>query len=571
MKRKAIVAVLTAILPAAAPAQLSTPDASRRGPTITIDGANIIEPRTMAVAGFKREETSILPEIKTVRVGETGFDLVCTYRNTKTSPQPLARLTIGALALGPEVQYLNVHRGSTIIDTTHKNYISQAWRYPSEAFSPVSVLMNKEVAVGVSLLYPVTEYKHDVLVGVNRAGGVFHGPAGAEGWTVSFDLSQPPYNNPNTALPYPASLKPGEERTYTVAVRTMKRTKLPRSVTDQQDWLETLLPYREHFQKQFGPVSYTRNPDAVLACEVANVSAIRSDNPRGFLGDKSTRPDLNGFGSFINYIRAKEGFRRVMLWAPSGLYDKHREHNYPTQFTAGWDDVPLLRTTSQHLNTLPRTGTQLGLWWGRFTQHADTWNPETLEPLDIENREHLRSITKQLALAHKAGSTLIGLDGLNHWLVPVWDQIRLIRAMRRIYPSITFVAEPMCADFIQVDAPGFMIAYQARKDARSDRDFHKLKTPHYLADFLIPGHETWGYFRYSEIQRVRPGNISAARVQSDADALAKLGYVPVIVSTVPLSDPSRAVAATTWLTTVPKHLQQKPDQNSDQSVIRESR
>ena len=80
MKRKAIVAVLTAILPAAALAQLSTPDASRRGPTITIDGANIIEPRTMAVAGFKREETSILPEIKTVRVGETGFDLVCTYR-----------------------------------------------------------------------------------------------------------------------------------------------------------------------------------------------------------------------------------------------------------------------------------------------------------------------------------------------------------------------------------------------------------------------------------------------------------------------------------------------------------
>ena len=162
-------------------------------------------------------------------------------------------------------------------------------------------------------------------------------------------------------------------------------------------------------------------------------------------------------------------------------------------------------------------------------------------------------------MAHRAGATLIGLDGLNHWLVPAWDQRRLIRAMRRVYPSITFVAEPMCADFIQVDAPGFMIAYTANKNARNDRDFHKLTTPHYLADFLLPGHESWAYFRYSEIQRIRPGNISAARVQSDASALAKLGYVPVIVSTVSLTDPDRARAAETWKTTVPEHLRQKPE------------
>ncbi|MFI4893795.1 MAG: hypothetical protein ACIAQ0_10235 [Phycisphaerales bacterium JB058] len=560
MKRIAIVAALALLMPCAAGAQLSTSDASRRGPTITLDGKTVIEPRTMAIAGVKREETSILPEIETVRVGDTGYDLVCVYRNTKSTPQPLARLTIGALTLGPEVQYLNVHRGSTIVDITHKSFTPQAWRYPSEAFSPATVLMNKEVAVGVSLLYPVTEYRHDVLVGVSNAGGVFRGPDGAEGWTVSFDLSQPPYNNPNTALAYPAKLKPGEERTYTVAVRTMKRTRLPRSVTDQQDWLETLLPYREYFQKQFGGVTYKRNPDAVLACEVANVSAMRTDNPRGFLGDKATRPDLNGFGPFMNYIRAKEGFRRVMLWAPSGLYNKNREHNYPPQFTLGWDDIPLLRTTYRQLTRLPRTGIQLGLWWGRATQHASTWDPEKLEPLDLENRDHLRNITQQLSMADRAGSTLIGLDGLNHWLVPAWDQLRLIRAMRRVYPSMTFVAEPMCADFIQVDAPGFMIAYAAKKGARSDRDFHKLKTPHYLADFLMPGHESWAYFRYSEIQRVRPGNISSARVQSDASALAKLGFVPVIVSTVNLSDPDRARAARTWETTVPEHLRQQPEE-----------
>ena len=558
MKRKAILAVLAAVLPALARAQLSIPDASRRGPTIAIDGKNIIEPRTMAIAGATLKETAILPEIKTTRVGDMGYDLVCTYHNTKDIPQPLARLTIGALALGPEVQYLNVHRGSTLNQAKHSNYISQAWRYPSEAFSPVAVLMNKEVAVGVSLLYPVDEYKHDALIGVNKAGGVFRGPDGAEGWTVTFDLSQRPFSNASTSLAYPASLKPGERRTYTVAVRTMKRTKLPRSVTDEQDWLETLLPYREHFQKHFGPVSYTRNPGAVLACEVANASAMRSDNPRGFLGDKSTRPDLNGFGPLMNYIRSKEGFHRVMLWAPSGLYNKHPEHNYPPRFTLGWEDVPLLRTTSPQLANLERTGTQLGLWWGRATQHSDAWDAEKAEPLDLENKDHLRDIARQLALAHRAGATLIGLDGLNHWLLPVWDQHRLIKAMRRVYPSITFVSEPISADFMQADAPAFILAYTAQKDARSNQDFHKLKTPHYLADFLLPGHETWAYFRYSEIQRVRPGNISPARVQSDASSLAKLGYVPVIVSTESLSDPERAKAAPTWETTVPRHLRQKP-------------
>ncbi len=537
-------------------AQVSTPDASQRGPTVNIEGKAVIEPRTMAIAGTAQQPGSLKPEITTKSLGEAGYDLVCTYTNNSTQSKSLARLTIGALALGPDIQYLRVHRGSTLANANHESYISQAWRYPSEAFSPVAVLMNDRVAVGISLLYPVTEYKHDVLVGVNRAGGVFRGPPGAEGWTVTFDLSQPPHPNESTSLAYPASLEPGKSRTYTVAVRTMKRTKLPASPTDAQDWLETILPYRAFFQERFGPVGYSRNPDAVLAREVANVGAISATNPRGFLGDKSTRPDLNGFGPYLSIIKKQTGFKRVMLWAPSGLYAKNRDLNYPPQFTAGWDDVPLLRTTSSRLSEIPNAGVQLGLWWGRSTQHADRWDPDTLVPIDLTLRAHLQSIADQLTLAQRAGCTLIGMDNLSHWLMPAWDQRRLIRALRRTFPAITFVAEPAVCDFLQADAPNFLIAYQVPKQPRNEADFHRLTTPHYLADFLLPGHESWAYFKYSEITRVRPGAITAARVQEDAERLARLGYVPVLITDQSLPDPARARADETWRTTVPKELQQ---------------
>ncbi len=538
-------------------AQLSTGDTKEHGPTVTIDGRAVIEPRTMAIAGTEGRPGSLKPQIRIQSLGEAGYDLVCTYTNNSTQTKPLARLTIGALALGPDIEYLRVHRGSTLVSANHKSYISQAWRYPSEAFSPVAVLMNDRVAVGVSLLYPVTEYKHDVLVGVNRAGGVFLGPAGAEGWTVTFDLSQSPHANEHTSLGYPADLNPGQSRTYTVAVRTLARTSQPKSPTDAQDWLETLLPYREYFQKRFGPVGYTRNPDAVLAREVANVGAISAQNPRGFLGDNTTRPDLNGFGPYINIIRNQTGFARVMLWAPSGLYARHRDLNYPPHFTLGWDEIPLLRTTSSRLNDLPNSGIQLGLWWGRSTQHAEQWDPDALEPIDLGNRAHLRTIIDQLALANRAGSTLIGMDNLSHWLIPAWDQRRLIRALRRIYPSMTFVAEPAVCDFLQADAPNFIEANHTPTQAKSNADFHRLTTPHYLADFLLPGHETWAFFKYSEVTRVRPGAITAPRVQEDAERLARLGFVPVLVTDQSLPNPSRARANETWLTTVPEHLQQK--------------
>lgn len=549
-------AAVLALVPILARAQVSTTNTTRHARVVSVDGQSIIEPRTLALTGSPAIKDALEPSIAINPVGDTGYDIVYTFRNDTGQAKPLSRLVVGTLALGPKIEYLSVHRGSKVSETTHDSFISQAWRYPSEAYSPVTVLMNDRVAVGVSLIYPVLEYKHDALVGVNKAGGAFKGAPGREGWFVSFDLSSPPYPNPSTVLAYPASLDPSESRTYTVAVRTIKRSRPPTSPTAAQDWLETLTPYRDHFQSICPGVTYTRNPAPVLAKELANISALGSRNPRGLLGDRTSRPDLAGFGPVANLVANQRGFTRTMLWAPSGVYDKHRKNNFPPNFTLAWDDFPLLRTTHHQLTRIPETGKQLGLWWGRSTQHTREWDPEKLEDLDLTNREHLRTIVEQIALAREAGATMIGMDNLIHQILPVWDQLRLIRALRRTYPEITFIAEPMCCDLVHAEAPGFISAFTTPPGAKADLDFHKLKAPHYIADFLLPGHETWAYFRYSEITKSRIETISPARMQSDADHLARNGYVPVIITVHGLTNNRSATAAETWRTTVPAHLQQ---------------
>lgn len=567
MTRPARLSLAFAFIAPAACAQLSTPDPARHGPTLSLRGENILEPRTIALTDNQHHPSAILPVVATTPVEPLGFDLLLTYTNTTDAPKPLARITIGAMALGPEVSYLSVHRGSTLVHAEHDTYITQAWRYPSEAYSPASVVMNDQVAIGASLLYPILEYKHDALVTVAKAGGAFKGPPGREAWCITFDLSEPPYPNQYTALAHPARLAPGETRTYTVAVRAIERTKLPSSPTDAQDWLETLLPYRDYFQRTYGQAAYTRNPRPVLAREVSNGSAITQSNPRGFLGDNATRPDLVGWSPFVQLIRRQTGFSRVMLWAPSGLYNTFREHNYPPHFTLGWKDIPLLRTGTSRLRELPRSGTQLGLWWGRSTQHAESWNPRSLEPLDLTNPEHVRVVHEQLELARAAGCTLIGLDHLTHWVMPAWDQRRFVQALRRVYPEITFVGEPISADFIHALGPAFVSASQAPRQATSDLDFHIVKTPHYLADFLLPGHETWAYFRYSEIAQVRPGHASTAQTQADAAYLARMGFVPVMVTDGPLTDPEAATARPTWETTVPAPLRMGPPMPQPQPML----
>ncbi len=559
-----LLAITLVVLCPRALGQLSTKNTALHGPTITHNDRTIIQPRSMAMHVPLDGARVLRPEITVNKQGELGYDIIYNFTNDTDSPKPLGRLVVGAITLNENVQYLSVQRGSQLKRTNWDKFIGQIWRYPLDAYSPVCAIMDDRHAVGVSLLYPIDEYKHDAGVRLNNPGGIFKGPADARGWFIAFDLSNTKSVNQHTRLIHEAILKPGESRKYTVAVRVMERTsRLTLDPTATQDWLETLVPYRDYFHERFGGVDYIRNPKPVRAKEAANVGAINSRNPRGFFGDRTSRPDVAGFGPLARILAKPDGYDRVMLWAPSGLYNANQKLNYPTQFTGGWNDLPLLRTTHRQFNKVKNAGKELGLWWGRSSEYADRWNPTSLEKIDLTNREHLRSIADQLELARSAGATAVGLDNFTHVQIPVWQQIRFLGAIKRIFPELRFIAEPMCCDIIHAEIPAFIAAYRAPKDASREIDFHKLRTPNYLADFLLPGHENWALFRYSEIQRVDRSRIDSAREQRDAEHLARLGFVPVMLSSYDLPNPARAIAAETWRTTVPEHVQPIPQNETD--------
>ncbi len=543
------------LLGLAAGAQPYTTDPSRL-PLPIVDGdVPILEPRGMALYDPMDLDHPLEPEITIENVTDLGYDVRYVFKNTSGSPRPIGRLDIGILALGERIRMYDHGNISTWRDFEHGTFSGVGWPYPGNAYSPVMVVMNQTHAVGISLMYPVMEYKHDALIRLSRVGGIFRGPPEKLGWMVTFDLSDAPGVTQYTRLSYQAVVQPGETRAYTVAIRAMARPDLSGSVTSPQEWLTLLDPYRAYFQSRYGSVQYDRRTKPVLAREVANNGAIEATNRRG-LGGGVNRPDRVGFAPMANAIvRENLGYDSVMLWAPSGMFYNNQELNYPSRFTAGWLDLPKLRTATDSIGlpSIPRSGKELGLWWGHSARHMDRWDDNESEPLDPSNPVHMELVHTQLDLAEQAGATLIGLDAFTHAHMPVWAQVPYLQHLKQRYPEMSFITEQVSSDLVHVVTPTFNRAFQAEAGMSDEEDFHRLDRPAYLADYLLPGHEIWGYFRYSDIVRRSSSVIDASRLQRDAERIARNGYVPVISSSLPLISPSLTFADATWLTTVPGH------------------
>lgn len=548
-----LLSVGASLLGLAATAQPYTTDPTRLGPALVDGEVPVIEPRGMALYDPMGLSNALQPVITIEHRGNLGYDVRYEFRNTFLSPRPIGRLDVGILALGERVRIYDHASTSSWRDLEYGTFQGTGWLYPGHAYSPVMVAMNQTHVVGVSLLYPVMEYRHDAVVRMHRVGGVFGGPAASRGWMVTFDLNDGPGATQYTRVSQGAVLQPGETRSYTVAVRAMKRPDMSGSVTGPQEWLGVLEPYRTHFQSQFGGVNYERRTKPILAWELAGGYQVNSQNRRGF-GGGTERPDRVGFAPVANRIaQTNIGYDSVMLWAPSGVFDVNQHLNFPARFTAGWLDQEKLRTATDSIGlpAIPRSGKEMGLWWGRAAEHMDRWNDDASERLDPSNPEHMGLVHLQLDLARRAGATMIGLDAFTHATMSVWDQVPYLTHLRQRYPEMSFITEEMSSDVVHRIAPSFTRGYQSGPGMNREEHFHRLSLPHYLADYLLPGHETWGYFRYSEIQYVAGQRIDAARLQRDVERLARRGYVPVVASALALSTPSRATADRTWLHTVP--------------------
>src|SRR5690606_36722524 len=160
-----------------------------------------------------------------------------------------------------------------------------------------------------------------------------------------------------------------------------------------------------------GDVKYERGPRPVLGGAIANGAHLAPDNRMGFSPDQRCRAEKYGFGPWVevlNQYRAS-GYERAMLWAPNRLFYKHREPNYPFQFTSRWKALPEMRRSVRELQQLAATGYDLGLWWGRSAQVMMSWDTDQMTRLNPQNITHRRLAFEELDGAAAAGAKLVWL------------------------------------------------------------------------------------------------------------------------------------------------------------------
>jgi hypothetical protein len=519
----------------------------------------ILDPRGLAV--YNDLGHGLQPEITIERFGPLAYDLIFTFDNDTGRYKGMGRIDVGVITLGTDFEWLNLNRRCEFIDAERRGFNVQIRNYPSSLYAPVGVLRNDDFAVGVSLLYDILQNRHDVNVRLGKPGGAFASGPGGAGYSIGFDLGNPASGANPTPVFDPGYLHPGEQRTYRVAVRAVKLDSPP-TVHGPQHWLAAIEPYRQHFEALYGGVAYDRDTRPVRAQSIANTSTLNPDNTLGFNGGDRNRPDLNGWGPLVNRMLRPLGFERTMLWAPGGLYYTHRDNNFPSQFMSQLLTTDKLSTAFNERVGLPRlanAGQDLGLWWGRSSRVVRQWDSAQWEPLDLAHQDRIDLALYEMHLANDAGATTIGLDAFLPSEMPVWQQYEWILELRRRYPDTKFILEPMACDVMHSLSPTFVISWKNGDRTGQPETRFRVRNPHYLADYLLPGHEIWGYFRYSGTRL--PENIT--RLQQDADYIAGTGHVPVMSTLYTLTNPAAAEAHATWVRTVPDALKTEAHRTAD--------
>lgn len=475
-----------------------------------------------------------------------GFDLVLTFQNNTPQRQKLGKIRVGILTLGKHISYRQFGGLGERVDVDYGTYRVKALTYPLQLYSPVFSIANKQHAAGVSLQYPILDYKHDVRLAMRSPGGKWGQGEGGRGWELEFRLSNFGNEGTNTALLYEASLEPNELRSYTVSVR----------FTDRPDeWVRTLVPYRDYFRKTYGGVTYQRDPRPVNCIPLAGMSNVTAENTYGWIGTYG-HPDKEGFKKVTDRILGPKGWDRVMVWNATGVYDKAPDkYGWPYQFGTAFYTRPDLASARDPATGYPRVsaeGRLLGFWWARSLQPNRKWNEHPRANFNPDNPEHVSIALAELQHARNLGVRMVGLDTFSHYYTPVWKAYGWLKRMRAEFPEMTFVIEPLTCDILHTLAPTFYRGYHDREAPESPEEVYGITTPFYLADFLLPGHETWGGFRYGTLEKTFGLNVTPQLVAKDAAEIAAFGLVPAIFTDFDL--PPGIKAAESWLETVPADL-----------------
>jgi hypothetical protein len=453
-----------------------------------------------------------------IEPADAGFDVVCTIRNASgADPMLLDELPVPAFRLGPTVAAYDFEGSGWPELLSSPNDRLQS-TYPNEIYAPVAVLRTADVAVGVSVLYPILEYRHDLSLSIEATGRT--------DWRVRICASRPKVRG-DVWWENECRVPPGAAWSWRICVRFTTRS---------ERWEDTLRPYVDWYRRRYGLPDYKRDSRPVRGFAFASPAEQTNLNPEGWASSIG-RPDRDGLGKAASVVQdLAKRWPRVVVWAPTGLASRHKELNYPHQFASRWS-APGPETPNA-LRTAPRLFRELavphehswGLWWGRSAQQTPGFDVLPESRVDPNSPPSIAAQLRELRCATDTGATIIGLDAFAHSHNPIWNLIPLLQQMRASAPTVTFCTEGRACDVLHRLAPTWLDAYRTKPFRSGGHE--RIKGRHLLADLLNPGHETWAgmVFDRSSDPKLFGPQPDQAELRGTVRRIMELGYVPVLFS-----------------------------------------
>lgn len=405
-----------------------------------------------------------------IEIRPGGFDVKATVSNRTDQPQRRPDFQLSAVNTGTKLTYLDsrtlghihpIELGSTYEHKGKqlKRFLNWRMQYPDDMYAPVVAAWNSTFAVGVALIYDPWTVRHDINGFYATEFGKHFGSI-----RLGFGLHSPVPKWRNPPVPPKVLLESGQKAEYRFTVRFSKPDR----------WLDSLEPYREYFVKRFGKVTYKRDLRPVFGEPTGLTKFVKeNENPRGY--SPKARLDLVGWAPYVDLIKERaisKGYRRVMIWCPSGLYRVGA--NYPPEFMTEWPEK--LVETLPVLMDLKKQGVTIGMWWGRSSQVSGGWNTGKMWERDVTKPADMKAAWDELDLAARRKIDEIGLDAFKY--VPIWHRYDYMKTMKKRYPDMFFITESADCDIMHTLAATFMT-------------WKRQPQAPVLADWLVPGHESW--------------------------------------------------------------------------------
>jgi hypothetical protein len=501
--------------------------------TVTGDRVTVADvTNRLIISNWRPSLVNVPPSVRTttkIKATVDGFDVSYEFSNKTNTAAAITGIPLPPLHLGPSIQYHDFEHSGWTVPLSGVGARKQA-TYPNELYSPVFVLAGSGTTVGISLQYPVLEYRHDAsLSATSTSYGVWQPDVRFGGTMPVGDLWWG--NN--------ASVPPNQSQRYTVSVRFASTT---------ADWKSTLIPYRDYFRTTYGPVAYTRQTSPIKGIAFAAMDRQSPQNPNGW-HDIAGDPHRNGYRSAARAIeQALQTSSRVIVWAPTGLAYQNRSLNYPPQFASRWNDpgpgALAMRDAPEQFRRMNfSAGRNWGLWWGHAAEVSPGWDTLPLSRATLSNPTHRALLQSELRAAVAAGAKIIGLDAFAHSHNQIWNLTELLAFYRQEAPGVTFCTEGRACDVLHRLSPTWLDAFAMQNTSAGSKA--RIRGPFHLADFIVPGHETWAgmcYDRNPEPTLFGP-NASPAAQSRDLHRIIQLGYVPVTWLPLNLDDVAATVPA----------------------------